>query len=263
MGSPADESVEGGQTSEHRYLRRKSHRRLGNARSYRSQACQPCTASPVALLLRTLSVALPGDEGWTSNPYADRPAADTRPSGADLTAAVTDRPGILAGAVTAAKCEDREQAAEIVDDACACTASADGLAADVTSLLVDFAVSPTEEKARVAAEVEAARIAAEQKAARPAAEAEAAARAPRKRKPRGRRPHSANPRRRRPRRAPEAAARAAAVPARAAVRLRVAQALRGRPRMSPPSGGGGTGFGDNGGVYWTSDGTGGLKPCGT
>lgn len=150
-----------------------------------------------AALEAVKSVALPGDEGWTSTDYAARvgaeaveavpaveasegveavaavDAVDARVSGADLISTVTDGRTGLAKVKAVSTCKERNQATEIQAATTKVTADTKALDTNVADLTDDFAVFQGEERTRVAAEVEAARIAAEAEAARLAAEAEA------------------------------------------------------------------------------------------
>lgn len=215
----------------------------------------------------TESTALPGDEGWTSTAYAERPGAAAveavpvveasegveavpaveeapeRPSGAETLASVTDARDRLAGAKIDAECAQRDEAAAITAQAKDVTAAAVTLETETAALLADFEAFQAEEKTRIAAEIEAARIAAEAEAARIAAEAEAA----------------------------RIAAEQAAAAQRAAARAPVRQSTGGgstggrapapAPAPAPPRGGGGIGPGGNPDVCWTSNGMGGLVRC--
>jgi hypothetical protein len=246
-----------------------------------TKAAKASIGAADAALETVASTTLPVFEGeetaWTSTAYADRPGVDAveevlaveasegveavagveaepaRASGAEHISAVTDDRAALARIKIPAECVERDEAAAISALASGSTKAVKTLDESTEGVLADFAVFRTDEAARMAAEIEAARIAAELEAARVAAEAAA--------------------------RAAEEAARAEAV--------RKAAAQKPAPRSGgsggytkPPSSGGG-GYvppktpsrppgggavippGGSGDACWESNGTGGLKPCGT
>ena len=244
-----------------------------------------------AALEAVKSIALPGDEGWTSTDYAARAGAeavdavpaveasegveavaavdavDARPSGADLISTVTDGRTGLAKVKAVSTCEERDQATEIQAATKKVTADAKALDANVTVLTDEFAVFQGEERTRIAAEVEAARIAAEAEAARLAAEAEAARVAAEAEAARV----TANQRASSTPRSPGGSSYTGGGGA-PATRLAPAPSAPApapapyRGSSGTPGGGGGYvgppgGQGNSGGVCWTSNGTGGLKPC--
>jgi len=151
-----------------------------------------------AALEAVTSLALPGDPGWTSTPYASRvgnaavaavPAVDAaegveavaavdavteRASGAELITRVSDDRAALVEVEIPADCTEREDAVKVASLAKSVNAVTMQLDAGVAMLLADFAAFQTDETARIAAEIEAARVAAEIEAARVAAAAEAA-----------------------------------------------------------------------------------------
>jgi len=226
-----------------------------------------------AALEAVKSLALPGDQGWTSTDYAARPGAAAieavaaveaaegveavtgvdavaeRPSGADLITRVSDDRASLAEIKIPTECIERDDAAKVTSVTKAAKTATMQLDAGVTILLADFTVFQTEESARIAAEIEAARIAAEIEAARVAAEAEAA------------RVAAA---------AAEAARQAAAArpsPPRGSTGGGAAAPPKssgggGGGAVTPPRGGGGGQVGPgNGGVQLCDNGFGGVKAC--
>lgn len=119
------------------------------------------------------NTALPGDEGWVSTAFADKPAVEDRSSGADLVERVATAKSAVTSIFIPEDCADREDAATIETAADDIDMAVAELDEQVTALTADFALFQEDERARIAAEVEAARIAAEQEAARIAAEQEA------------------------------------------------------------------------------------------
>ena len=119
------------------------------------------------------STTLPGDEGWASTAFADKPAAEDRLSGAELIENVTTAKSAVTAVFIPEDCDDRDDAATIEAAADDIEVAVAELDEKVAALAADFALFQEDERARIAAEVEAARIAAEQEAARIAAEQEA------------------------------------------------------------------------------------------
>jgi len=246
-----------------------------------------------AALEAVKSLALPGDEGWTSTDYAARAGADAveavaavkasegveavaavdavpaRSSGADLVSAVADGHAGLAKAKASSECEERDQAAKISATTKKVTTDAKTLDANVIALTDDFTVFQEEERTRVAAVVEAARIAAKAEAARLAAEAEAArvaTEAEAAHVAANQRAASASAAPAAPRGGGGGGSSQSGAPGSGSGGSRgAAPAPRPAPAPAPapsrPGGGGGMGFGGGGGQCWTDNGTGGLKPC--
>lgn len=135
-------------------------------------AASASAAEAASQALASIEVTELPDGAGTTTRYADRPATDTQPAGAEVVAAVT---GAVETADATVECADRDQAAAITADAKALTADVDDLTAATEALTADFASFQESEKARIEAEREAACIAAEQEAARVAVEQAAAA----------------------------------------------------------------------------------------
>lgn len=127
-------------------------------------------------------IDLPGTEGWTSSPYADRPAADAVPatetaaevparaSAAELVGGVTSGLAGMDALWSPLTCTERDHAFDINAASDKFESATATLDEGVTKLTADFAAFQEAERTRVAAEIEAARLAAEQEAARLAAE---------------------------------------------------------------------------------------------
>ncbi|HYI33991.1 MAG TPA: hypothetical protein VEX88_11065 [Glaciibacter sp.] len=225
-------------------------------------AAKAFTAAATEGLEAAESTTLPADAG-TSTSYADRPAVaaveavravgasegvaavtgipaiKARASGADFIGDVTDARGALVKIKISTECTERDEAAAVAASTEKAEVATAALDASVKALTADFAVFQANEAARIAAEIEAARIAAEQAAA-----AEAA----------------------------RIAAEQAAAEAAASYNSGSGYSGDGSSGGSSggggggggrPSGGGQVGPGIDHGLCWTSDGTGGQKPCGT
>lgn len=213
------------------------------------------------------SVDLPGTDGWTSTPYAERPsvpavqavpasdsseevkAVPARPSAAELIATVTDARAALTKITIPTECEERDEAVSTTAAAKKARTSTSSLDDGTVALRADFSLFQTEEIGRITAEKEAARKKAEaeaaaKKAAEEAAQKKAAEEAAKKAASRRNNSGSGGGTSHKGSGGGTDAGGGATEPA---------------PR---PRGGGGVGpGGDAGGKCWTSNGKGGLMPC--